>query len=219
MALNSVVRLAGRPNGPIARGIARPKPPTRPPTRLKPSQWHGGFYHGELSGRVVVSSDQASLHPCSHCVKGMTSRNSVTGSFIDPRKLTRRLGVVTLSMVHKAMSSMFSALLRSMIRKAAVGFSLLRHIRLFLQSIHTERMASSDKTEPTAAGSKSQTPIVDNAAASTNNTSEKKSQSSTGSGTLNEAALGGESAERNAGQQLAADSDSEEEEEWNMSLM
>ncbi|KAG7444057.1 uncharacterized protein BT62DRAFT_249469 [Guyanagaster necrorhizus] len=94
----------------------------------------------------------------------------------------------------------------------------------------TERMASSDKTEqPTAADSpdenKSETPVVDNAAAaaSNDNTSEEKSQPGTGSGTLNEASTpGGEAAGCNAGQQLAADSDSEEEEEeeeWDMSRM
>ncbi|KAK0201442.1 hypothetical protein DFS33DRAFT_1385744 [Desarmillaria ectypa] len=99
----------------------------------------------------------------------------------------------------------------------------------FLQSIHAESMISSDQRfscfaglEPAAPGSqdenKSEIPIVNDTVA-TNRASEKP-QSNTGSRSANETSAPGIlPAGHNAGQQLVADSDSEEEEEWDMSRM
>lgn len=64
--------------------------------------------------------------------------------------------------------------------------------------------------------SKSEAPIVKDVA-TMNESPEEQPQSNTGSGSANEAAA--QPAKRNAEQQLVADSDSEEEEEWDMSRM
>ncbi|PBK60166.1 hypothetical protein ARMSODRAFT_736171 [Armillaria solidipes] len=90
----------------------------------------------------------------------------------------------------------------------------------FFQSIHTERMASSEERKAMTSDlqdeNKSEAPIVKDVAI-TNEPLEEQPQSNTGSGSANEAAV--QPAKRNAGQQPVADSDSEEEEEWDMSRM
>ncbi|KAK0438580.1 hypothetical protein EV421DRAFT_1906507 [Armillaria borealis] len=89
----------------------------------------------------------------------------------------------------------------------------------FFQSIHTERMASSEERKAMTSDlqdeNKSAAPIVKDVA--TTNEPLEQPQSNTGSGPANEAAV--QPAKRNAGQQLVEDSDSEEEEEWDMSRM
>lgn len=91
----------------------------------------------------------------------------------------------------------------------------------FFQSIHTERMSSSDErkamTSDLQDANKSETPIVKDGATVTNEGPEAQPESNRGSESANEAAA--QPAERNAGQQPVADSDSEEEEEWDMSRM
>lgn len=107
----------------------------------------------------------------------------------------------------------------------------------FFQSIHTERMASSEERSACFAGlyeqsdpevcrkamtsdlqdeNKPEAPIVKDVA-TTNELPEEQPQSNTGSGSANEAAT--QPTKRNAEQQLVADSDSEEEEEWDKSRM
>lgn len=90
----------------------------------------------------------------------------------------------------------------------------------FLQSIHTERMAASDERKAMTSDlqdeNKSEPPIAKDVA-TTNKPPEEQPQSNTRSGSANEPAA--QPAERNTGQQLVADSDSEEEEEWDMSRM